>query len=145
MKFWKKFAMFSLAVIMLFSGSIMFVGCGTKDYNKIELNEVTHSIFYAPLYVAINEGFFKEETCRRDVFDMFALQELRKHGQRIVFGFLMLFLLDENLEMQQVYGAGQVGVQVALQVRVVLENFQPLECLVVVFFLVAESHNPENV
>ena len=61
MKFWKKLAIFSLVIMMLFSGSIMFVGCGKKDYNKIELNEVTHSIFYAPLYVAINEGFFKEE------------------------------------------------------------------------------------
>ena len=47
--------------MMIFSCSIAFVGCNNKDYNKIELNEVTHSIFYAPLYVAINEGFFKEE------------------------------------------------------------------------------------
>ncbi len=38
-----------------------FVGCDSKDYNNIELNEVTHSIFYAPLYVAINQGYFKEE------------------------------------------------------------------------------------
>ncbi len=28
---------------------------------KIRLNEVTRSIFYAPMYAAINEGFFKEE------------------------------------------------------------------------------------
>lgn len=27
----------------------------------IRLNEVTHSIFYAPLYIAIENGFFKEE------------------------------------------------------------------------------------
>jgi len=38
----------------------MFVGCGKND-NKIRLNEVTHSIFYAPLYVALNMGFFEEE------------------------------------------------------------------------------------
>jgi NitT/TauT family transport system substrate-binding protein len=39
----------------------MAVGCSNKDYNKIELNEVTHSIFYAPLYIAINQGYFSDE------------------------------------------------------------------------------------
>ena len=29
--------------------------------NKKKLNEVTHSIFYAPLYVAMNKGYFAEE------------------------------------------------------------------------------------
>ncbi len=28
---------------------------------KVELNEVAHSIFYAPMYVAIEEGYFEEE------------------------------------------------------------------------------------
>lgn len=28
---------------------------------KVTLNEVAHSIFYAPMYVAIEEGYFKEE------------------------------------------------------------------------------------
>ena len=28
---------------------------------KITLNEVTHSVFYAPLYVAIEKGYFKDE------------------------------------------------------------------------------------
>ncbi len=36
-----------------------------KSYNgeltKITLNEVAHSIFYAPMYVAIENGYFKEE------------------------------------------------------------------------------------
>lgn len=31
------------------------------DLNKINLIEVTHSIFYAPQYVALEKGFFKEE------------------------------------------------------------------------------------
>ncbi len=39
----------------------MFSGCGEKKLVKIKLNEVTHSIFYAPQYAAINKGFFKEE------------------------------------------------------------------------------------
>jgi NitT/TauT family transport system substrate-binding protein len=39
----------------------MFIGCNDNKLQKIELAEVTHSIFYAPLYVAINNGYFKEE------------------------------------------------------------------------------------
>ncbi len=39
----------------------LVVGCGEKDYTKISLNEVTHSIFYAPLYAAINLGYFEDE------------------------------------------------------------------------------------
>ena len=40
--------------------SLMFVGCGGNE-NQIRLNEVTHSIFYAPLYVAYNLGYFEDE------------------------------------------------------------------------------------
>ena len=39
-----------------------FSGCKNKDGLKtIEVNEVTHSVFYAPLYLAIEKGYFKEE------------------------------------------------------------------------------------
>ena len=31
------------------------------DLTKITLAEVTHSIFYAPQYIAISEGYFEEE------------------------------------------------------------------------------------
>lgn len=54
----KKLSLLLVAVIMGFS--FMLTGCGGSD-NVIRLNEVTHSIFYAPLYVAINEGYFEEE------------------------------------------------------------------------------------
>ena len=44
---------------------VMLAGCGkaeTKDTSeKIVLNEVAHSIFYAPMYVAIENGYFEEE------------------------------------------------------------------------------------
>lgn len=33
----------------------------TNDMQKIRLNEVTRSVFYAPQYVAISKGFFAEE------------------------------------------------------------------------------------
>ena len=29
--------------------------------NKIKLAEVTHSVFYSPLYVAIEKGYFEDE------------------------------------------------------------------------------------
>lgn len=45
--------------------AVMLTGCGkaeTKDTSeKIVLNEVAHSIFYAPMYVALEEGYFAEE------------------------------------------------------------------------------------
>ncbi len=38
------------------------MGCSQADeLTKVRLNEVTHSVFYAPMYVAINQGFFEEE------------------------------------------------------------------------------------
>lgn len=42
------------------------IGCNSQKVKenkltKITLSEVVHSVFYAPLYVAINEGFFEEE------------------------------------------------------------------------------------
>ncbi len=36
------------------------IGCNKKDDNTIRLCEVTHSIFYAPLYVALNNGYFDD-------------------------------------------------------------------------------------
>lgn len=56
----KKLA-FMLAVLMLPILSICFVGCSGTDSNKIVLSEVTHSIFYAPLYIALNNDYFKDE------------------------------------------------------------------------------------
>lgn len=37
------------------------IGCSNNDGNTIKLIEVTHSVFYAPLYVAIDGGYFEEE------------------------------------------------------------------------------------
>ena len=45
----------------------MMTGCSTneektaKSSQKVVLNEVAHSIFYAPMYVAIEKGYFAEE------------------------------------------------------------------------------------
>ena len=37
------------------------LGCKKQEDNTIRLNEVTHSVFYAPLYLAIENGYFAEE------------------------------------------------------------------------------------
>lgn len=33
----------------------------SSEKKKVVLNEVAHSIFYAPMYIAIEEGYFVEE------------------------------------------------------------------------------------
>lgn len=39
-----------------------FTGCKkNEDFTTVRLNEVVHSIFYAPQYVALEKGFFEEE------------------------------------------------------------------------------------
>ena len=43
---------------------VQLCGCGKsseKEVVKVRLNEVAHSIFYAPQYVAIENGYFEEE------------------------------------------------------------------------------------
>lgn len=50
--------------VMILLGAL--TGCGKgngsqTDSKKVVLNEVAHSIFYAPMYVAIEEGYFEEE------------------------------------------------------------------------------------
>ncbi len=46
-----------LCLLLVFA----IVGCEQKSADKIVLNEVTHSVFYAPLYAAISLGYFEEE------------------------------------------------------------------------------------
>lgn len=53
--------LFALVLSILLLATLM-TGCGKqKEATKIRLNEVTHSVFYAPMYVALNLGFFDEE------------------------------------------------------------------------------------
>ncbi len=40
----------------------LFTACGRRETStKVRLNEVTHSVFYAPMYAALKLGFFEEE------------------------------------------------------------------------------------
>ena len=56
---WRKGVAVLTALTLLMVGC---VGCSKKnDLDKVRVCEVTHSIFYAPQYVAVALGFFEEE------------------------------------------------------------------------------------
>ena len=54
----KKLLTFLLAVLMIVPA---LCACGQKNTTVVRLNEVTHSVFYAPQYVAMSQGFFEAE------------------------------------------------------------------------------------
>lgn len=56
----KNISIFIVCLLIILASSILFIGCGDNE-NRIRLNEVTHSIFYAPLYAAYNLGYFEDE------------------------------------------------------------------------------------
>lgn len=51
-----------------------------KELTKVTLNEVAHSIFYAPMYVAIEEGYFKEEGIELDLVCGFGDSKIGRDG-----------------------------------------------------------------
>lgn len=54
----RKCGMLLIAVMLC----MMLTACGKEeDVTKVRLTEVAHSIFYAPMYVAIEKGYFAEE------------------------------------------------------------------------------------
>lgn len=55
--------LFSLLLSALLLVPVL-TACRSADDTVIRLNEVTHSVFYAPQYVAMHEGFFQEEGLR---------------------------------------------------------------------------------
>lgn len=54
-----KYMVFVLSLLLILS--LIISGCGQGKNRKVRLMEVTHSVFYAPQYVAIHEGYFKDE------------------------------------------------------------------------------------
>ena len=69
MKYSRKLCQLVLSLLLL-TLCIAVAGCSSNDENsnlktgvteKVTLNEVAHSIFYAPMYVAIEKGYFEEE------------------------------------------------------------------------------------
>ena len=58
----KNFKLLSLFLVIMMVFSVFAVGCSQNDdLTKVRLIEVTHSVFYAPQYVAMSKGFFEEE------------------------------------------------------------------------------------
>lgn len=60
----KKFLLICIAIIIIV-GSLIGINLKTKkedtNLKKVTLTEVTHSIFYAPQYLADSLGYFEEE------------------------------------------------------------------------------------
>lgn len=56
----KTFYIILISLIILFS-IFLLLPKKEKQNNKIKLAEVTHSVFYSPLYVAIEKGYFQDE------------------------------------------------------------------------------------
>ncbi len=67
----RKKSKLALFLALVFTISCSFIGCGKEKENselqKVRLNEVVRSVFYAPMYVAISEGFFEEEGLEIDL------------------------------------------------------------------------------
>ena len=56
----KRYLAIALAALLLCIALTAFVGCKENE-DVIRLNEVTHSLFYAPQYLAMALGYFEEE------------------------------------------------------------------------------------
>lgn len=60
----KKILIIIIIVAVIIVGAVIYSinnKTNDNDLKKISVNEVARSVFYAPQYVAINNGFFKEE------------------------------------------------------------------------------------
>ena len=66
-------------VLLVFTAAALLTGC-KKDTNSsltpVTLNEVAHSIFYAPQYVAIEKGYFAEEGIDLDLVTGFGADKV---------------------------------------------------------------------
>ncbi len=63
------FKISSVILTVLLLGTLLY-GCKKDTSNgivKVRLNEVTRSIFYAPMYAAMSQGFFKDEGLEIDL------------------------------------------------------------------------------
>lgn len=56
---------FLITAVLIFT--FCFAGCTPEEKIRLTINEVTHSVFYAPFYAAINNGYFAEENIEIDL------------------------------------------------------------------------------
>ena len=72
----KKFLSLVLTMALALS---MLTACGSQQkgsLTKVTLSEVAHSIFYAPMYVAIEEGYFTEEGINLELVTAFGADKV---------------------------------------------------------------------
>ena len=61
---------FILLLTLVLVIALALTGCAQEQKtSKVRLWEVTHSIFYAPMYAAIHEGYFEEEGIEIELFN----------------------------------------------------------------------------
>ena len=67
-----KKSLFNMAAVCVLSAALLFTGCtgsntDSKELTEVRLSEVVHSVFYAPQYVALENGYFEEEGLKIDL------------------------------------------------------------------------------
>lgn len=77
----KKRTIKRIFALTLAAATLMFAatGCAGKESDgktKVVLTEVAHSIFYAPMYVAIEEGYFEEEGIELELVNGFGADKV---------------------------------------------------------------------
>ncbi|HZK34355.1 MAG TPA: ABC transporter substrate-binding protein [Bacillota bacterium] len=65
----RRIKLFILILTLVLLTVFTLAGCRSQETSKIRLWEVTRSIFYAPQYVAIYEGYFEEEGIDIDLYN----------------------------------------------------------------------------
>lgn len=100
----KKYKKLIAILTSMFICSLFFIGCNKKDetMTKIKLAEVTHSVFYAPQYVAMNQGFFEEEGLE---IDLMAAQGADKTMAALISGEVQFGLMGPEASIY-VYNQG---------------------------------------
>lgn len=72
----KRFLTLALSLVLTVS---LLTACGSENRSnltEVTLSEVAHSIFYAPMYAAIEEGYFEEEGINLDLVTAFGADKV---------------------------------------------------------------------
>ena len=59
--------LFLIVISAVIVGAVMKKNNNNSDLTKVKVAEVAHSIFYAPQYAAISNGYFEEEGIEIDL------------------------------------------------------------------------------
>lgn len=75
MKIKKRLAAAALAVLLAVA-AVPSAVMAEEKLTKVTLNEVAHSVFYAPQYVALEKGYFREEGLNVDLVTGFGADKV---------------------------------------------------------------------